>query len=87
MVALLVKFPLKSKLSLLPFPVATSFQTAPLFSVTSPINVMVLEVPEVEAKPIVPEIVVLPVIVKLLFIWAVPPALMVKLPVMLIVTL
>jgi len=59
-------------------PVIVSFQTAPLLSVTAPLNVMVRTVVLVEPKFIVPEMVVEPLTVKFRYMVSVAPVLMVS---------
>ena len=63
-----------------PFPVAGVVHTAPLFSVTSPVNVIARAVPLVDAKLMVPEILVAPVTVRGRLMVTIPPALIVKAP-------
>jgi hypothetical protein len=73
-----VKLPAKAKFA--EAPVVVSFQMEPLLRVTMPVYVIVLTVPLVEPKFIVPEILVAPSIVIERRIVAVPPLLIVKEP-------
>ena len=61
-------------------PALVSSQTAPEFKVTAPVKVIVLVVPDVEPKLIVPVILVAPRIVVFRLIVIVPPLLTVKIP-------
>ena len=59
-------------------PVVVSFQTAPLLSITAPLNVIVRTVVLVEPKFILPDMVVAPLTVKSRYIVSVAPLLMVS---------
>jgi len=75
---LFAKLPPKEKVAAAP--VVVSFQTAPLLSVTSPVNVMTRAVVLVEPKFIVPEMVVAPLTVNDRHMVSEAPLLMVRDP-------
>src|SRR5258706_10234391 len=76
--ALFVRLPANVNLSVEPFPVAGTVQTALLFRVTLPVNVITRAVPELESMLIVPDMFVVVVTVKLRVSLRVDPLLMTR---------